>query len=155
MTQCHNHQHCIDDAISHAEAICLATATKLTPLRKQVLTLIWQSHKPLGAYDVIDMLAKACQRRIAPPTVYRSLEFLLELGLIHRIHSLNAYIGCPTPNKQHPSYFLICKQCHTVSESSDTQLKLQIDNLGTEAGFQIQNHWLEILGLCQNCQASV
>lgn len=152
MTQCHNHQHCIDDALHHARNICQQAGVKLTPLREQVLMLIWQSHKPLGAYDIIDMLATVSNRRIAPPTVYRTLEFLLELGVIHRINSLNAYIGCPTPNTEHPGYFLICKQCHTVNESNDEKLLQQITRLGHDANFQIQKQWLEVLGLCQHCQ---
>lgn len=152
MTSCHNHQHCIEDALKQAHAICVDAKVRLTPLREQVLTLIWQNHKPLGAYDVIDMLAKVSERRIAPPTVYRALDFLLDIGIIHRINSLNAYIGCPSPADKHPSYFLICTQCHGASESNDPQLRAHVDQLGENAGFMIEKQWLEILGICRNCQ---
>ncbi len=152
MSTCHNHQHCIDDALTNARQICEQAQLRLTPLREQVLQLIWQSHKPLGAYQLIDMLAEVSERRIAPPTVYRALDFLLDIGLIHRINSLNAYIGCPSPDIGHPSYFLICTQCETASEHQEVSLGKEIDALGTKAGFTIEKQWLEVLGICNECR---
>jgi Fur family transcriptional regulator, zinc uptake regulator len=154
MTTCHNHQHCINDALKNARLLCQQQGAKLTPLREQVLRLIWQSHQLLGAYDLIDMLAAASERRVAPPTVYRALDFLLGLGMIHRINALNAYIGCPEPARKHPSYFLICTQCHTAKECNKDSLNQQIVQLGDEAGFVIQDQWLEVLGTCQACLSS-
>lgn len=136
----------------NAREACLQKGVRFTALREQVLALVWQSHKPLGAYDLIDMLAEVSHRRIAPPTVYRALDFLLDIGAIHKINSLNAYIGCPSPNAEHPSYFLICTQCHTASECNDTKLKNQIEQLGKEQQFSIEKQWLEVLGVCQACR---
>jgi len=45
--------------------------------------------KPVGAYEIMDHLAKLKGRTIAPPTVYRALDFLIENGLIHRIERMN------------------------------------------------------------------
>jgi Fur family zinc uptake transcriptional regulator len=154
MNSCHNHQHCINDALKNAQAICMAANVKLTPLREQVLSLIWQNHKLLGAYDLIDLLAEASGRRIAPPTVYRALDFLLGIGIIHRINSLNAYIGCPSPTTKHPSYFLICTQCQTASECNEPSLSQHIEQLGIDKGFSIQQQWLEVLGICSECRAT-
>lgn len=152
MSSCQNHKHCINDALESAHKICIDRKLRLTALREQVLRLIWQSHQPLGAYDLLDMLANASSRRVAPPTVYRALEFLLDVGLIHRINSLNAYIGCPSPSTEHPSYFLICTQCKMASECNSSDLSLHIESLGKEQGFMIQKQWLEVLGLCQECR---
>jgi Fur family transcriptional regulator, zinc uptake regulator len=152
MSNCQNHKHCINDALESAQKICTDRKLRLTALREQVLRLIWQSHQPLGAYDLLDMLANASERRVAPPTVYRALEFLLDVGLIHRINSLNAYIGCPSPSTEHPSYFLICTECKTASECDNSRLSQYIESLGKEEGFTIQQQWLEVLGLCNDCQ---
>lgn len=151
MTQCHNHQHCIETALTDAEAACKKSGQRLTPLRKQVLELVWQSHQPLGAYELIDMLSAASQRRIAPPTIYRALEFLIEAGLIHRINALNAYIGCTSPSEKHPSYFFICTECNMASEVNNKEIEQQITQAGAQEGFRIQQQWLEVLGICQNC----
>ncbi|ODS24024.1 Fur family transcriptional regulator [Candidatus Endobugula sertula] len=152
MSQCKNHQHCIDTAISNALLACQEANVRLTPLREQLLKLIWKSHQPLGAYDLIEMLAEVSERCIAPPTVYRTLNFLLNVGLIHRINSLNAFIGCTDPSTRHPSYFLICTECQTATECHNDSLRQQVSHIGTQTGFRIQQQWLEVLGLCQNCQ---
>lgn len=154
MNTCHNHQHCIDDALESARTICAKKGVRLTPLREQVLSLVWQSHKILGAYDLISMLTEISERRVAPPTIYRALDFLLDIGMIHRINSLNAYIGCPSPSTKHPSYFLICTQCQTASECHQPSLNQQIEDIGTSEGFMIQKQWLEVLGICHACQSS-
>ena len=125
---------------------------RLTSLREQVLELVWQSHKPLGAYALMDMLAQASTRRVAPPTVYRALDFLLEEGLIHRINSLNAFIGCPSPSQKHQSHFLICQNCNVAVELDNTQLNQSILGAAQDAGFTLASHSVEINGLCPSCQ---
>jgi Fur family zinc uptake transcriptional regulator len=154
MTDSHNHQACIDNALLTAERICEERDARLTQLRRQVLRLVWQSHKPLGAYTLMDMLAEAAQRRVAPPTVYRALDFLLDLGLIHRINSLNAYIGCTSPAAHSGSptnYFFICSQCHNTQEVIDDQLSQDIIKAGHALAFSSQQQWLEVTGLCKQC----
>ena len=61
----HDHGHCISDALSEARQICAKRGVRLTELRAQVLEFIWQSHKPLGAYTLMEMLAQASTRRVA------------------------------------------------------------------------------------------
>ena len=90
----HDHSRCVSHALAEAEAICARQGLRLTALRKRVLELVWASHKPLGAYDILGVLSDEDGRRAAPPTVYRALDFLLENGLVHRIASLNAFVGC-------------------------------------------------------------
>lgn len=151
----HNHSHCISDALIAARALCEARGVRLTSLREQVLELVWQSHKPLGAYRLIEMLAQASTRRIAPPTVYRTLDFLIEEGLIHRINSLNAFIGCPSPTRQHQSQFLICTGCGVAVELESTPLNQALAVAADQAGFLMASHSVEISGLCPSCQGNL
>ena len=72
--------------------LCAARAQRLTPMRRQVLEALLASHKPLGAYEIIERLAD--KRRPAPITVYRALDFLRDNGLVHRIESRNAFVAC-------------------------------------------------------------
>jgi Fur family transcriptional regulator, zinc uptake regulator len=148
----HNHVHCISDAINAARQLCEERGVRLTSLREQVLELVWQSHKPLGAYTLMDMLAQASTRRVAPPTVYRALDFLLEEGLIHRINSLNAYIGCPSPTQKHQSHFLICQGCSVAVELDNAQINQAVVDAAAAAGFTLTSHTIEINGLCPSCQ---
>ena len=148
----HNHNRCISDALAAARVLCDARGVRLTSLREQVLELVWQSHKPLGAYTLIEMLAQASTRRIAPPTVYRTLDFLMEEGLIHRINSLNAFIGCPSPTQKHHSQFLICTRCGVAVELNSAPLSQALAMAADQAGFRIATHSVEISGLCPSCQ---
>lgn len=153
----HDHTRCIDTALATAKRLCAERGARLTPLREQVLNLVWQSHKPLGAYAILELLAQQEDnrpRRLAPPTVYRALEFLLEHGLVHRINSLNAFIGCQQPRAHHQSYFLICRQCETAVEIFDENIAAALHNAASRARFREGGAFVEITGLCPACSAA-
>lgn len=146
----HNHDTCLDEALRVAEESCASRGLRLTPLRRQVLELIWQTHKPQGAYDVLAGLERR-GRRPAPPTAYRALEFLERAGLIHRIESLNAYVGCADPKRHHFGQFFICDRCAAVAEVRDPSLTRKLSRNADELGFTPRDQTVEIRGLCQEC----
>jgi Fur family zinc uptake transcriptional regulator len=149
----HNHQHCVSDALQIAIRLCDERGVRLTPLRQQVLELIWQSHKPLGAYALIDLLAAQATRQVAPPTVYRALDFLLEQKLIHRIAALNAFIGCVHPSHSHASHFLLCDDCGRAEEIHSRHVNDSIQQAASDSGFTVVTQALEVFGLCPDCRA--
>jgi Fur family zinc uptake transcriptional regulator len=146
----HDHASCIEDALSEAEAICAERGARLTDLRRRVLELVWTSHEPVGAYGILSSLG-GDGRRAAPPTVYRALEFLLEQGLIHRIESLNAFIGCPSPKAPHSGQFLLCTACGTATEITDGAIQAAVTEAAGRIGFRTGHVTLEIKGLCRHC----
>ncbi|ROR98969.1 Fur family zinc uptake transcriptional regulator [Sinobacterium caligoides] len=153
----HNHQHCIHDALAEAKALCEQRKLRLTSLREQVLTLLWGSHKPLGAYALLEMMQQAQQaagihKTLAPATVYRALDFLVDEGLAHRITSLNAFIGCCSPSSGHSSHFFICSQCENAIEITSAPISQAIASCASEASFQVHSESVEVLGVCQQCQ---
>jgi Fur family zinc uptake transcriptional regulator len=147
----HNHAQCVSAALAAAAALCEREGQRLTPLRQRVLELVWSSHQPIGAYAILDQL-KSDGRSAAPPTVYRALEFLLERGLVHRIESLNAFIGCPEPGAEHPVQFLICRSCGTTAEIDDRRVADAIGKSASERGFTVERRVIEVSGLCLHCQ---
>ncbi|NQV48330.1 MAG: transcriptional repressor [Rhodospirillaceae bacterium] len=147
----HDHGHCIEQALDWAAAKSTRRGVRLTPIRRRVFELVWQSHRPVGAYDILEIL-KGEKRNAQPPTVYRALDFLIELGLIHRIESLNAYIGCSDPQLAHPSQFLICRDCGIAAEISDKRIDGAIAALAEETGFVTGKRTLEVEGQCPNCR---
>ncbi|WP_339080524.1 Fur family transcriptional regulator [Pseudomonas sp. TMP9] len=148
----HDHSHCVSHALAEAESICTRQGLRLTVLRKRVLELVWQSHKPLGAYDILGVLSEADGRRAAPPTVYRALDFLLENGLVHRIASLNAFVGCSHPEHAHQGQFLICQGCNAAIELEQTTISNAIVNAAAEVGFAVESQMVEVVGLCAGCR---
>ena len=148
----HDHQRCVNAALLRAEALCVERDLRLTPIRKAILALIWQHHKPIGAYDIVEQLSGRQGKRIQAPTVYRAIEFLLSLGLIHRIASLNAYMGCPFPGSEHSDIFLICRECQTTVECSAESVNEVIAAMVSKSGFRMDSQSVEIMGHCPNCQ---
>jgi Fur family zinc uptake transcriptional regulator len=146
----HDHQVCIAEALTAAEDVCRRRGARLTTLRRLILELVWSHHQPVGAYDLLDALRRD-RRRAAPPTVYRALEFLIDNGLIHRIESLNAYVGCGGPSMAHSGQFLICRDCQSVAELDDPAIETAIGARATALGFQVLDQTVEVLGLCPEC----
>lgn len=132
---------------------------RLTDLRRQVLALIWDSHAPIGAYDLIDKLSRARSDegdgpRVAPPTVYRALDFLMDHGLVHRIESQNAFVGCAEPERPHRGYFLICDTCGAAHELAGGALDRELRNSADNLDFQVRRITIEVAGLCADCRTS-
>lgn len=148
----HDHSHCVHNALTEADAICERAGLRLTALRRRVLELVWQSHKPLGAYDILGVLTEQDGRRAAPPTVYRALDFLLENGLVHRIASLNAFVGCNHPAHAHQGQFLICRTCNAAIELSTDSISEAIVAGAATVGFTVESQTVEVVGVCSGCQ---
>ncbi|MEN7341484.1 MAG: Fur family transcriptional regulator [Pseudomonadota bacterium] len=148
----HDHNQCVNEALEKAEQVCSERGLRLTALRKRVLELVWGSHKPVGAYDVLDALSSD-GKKAAPPTVYRALEFLMEAGLVHRLDSLNAFIGCPDPRHPHSAQFLICRTCQSVIELDASNIDAAISAAANAEGFSAEEQMLEVQGVCRECLA--
>ncbi len=148
----HDHGRCTADAMSHAERVCVRRAQKFTPIRRQVLQALLSSHRPLGAYEVIDELAKSIPRP-APITVYRALDFLLAHRFAHRIESRNAYVACDrgADCAGETALFLLCDKCGAAGEASSAGLHKIIAEVTAEVGFTPSAPVVEIRGLCANC----
>jgi len=145
-----DHQCCINEALQKAEQLCQQQNKRFTAIRRHVLELVWRQHKPIGAYEVLELMQQ--ENRTAPPTVYRALEFLQQLGLVHRIESLNAYVGCAHPEKPHNGQFLICEACHSLAELDIPEISSAIEKSAAGTGFQTGRQTVEIMGLCPSCR---
>ncbi len=149
----HDHTSCAADALRVAETLCRERKSRLTDIRRQVLKMVWASHVPIGAYDILSRL-NAGGGRVAPMAVYRALDFLMENGLVHRIASLNAFTGCALPGQHHLAQFLICHGCGNVAELESMEVKRALSRAVAERGFAVEGQIVEISGLCPHCQAS-
>jgi len=150
----HDHQQCVSKALGTAEHLCLLRGVQLTPIRHQVLELIWSSHKAVKAYDLLDLI-KPLQQAAKPATIYRALDFLIEQGLIHRVESLNAFVGCRCSDQQHEQLLLICSQCQEVEERSAADVMKTLAQEAEQAGFVIHSKAVEIHGVCGKCARKV
>ncbi|WP_086653354.1 Fur family transcriptional regulator [Acetobacter malorum] len=156
--------------LDRADALCSRQGGRMTQQRREILGLILDAKTPVGAYDLLEKI-KTPDRRPAPPTVYRALDFLLEHGLIHRIERLSAFVPCthllhdaPGHNPDHchdhdhdtclhTAQFLICKSCKSVTEIADSSLLTTLRGICREQDFVMQGASIEVVGLCADCAA--
>jgi Fur family transcriptional regulator, zinc uptake regulator len=162
----HDHERCTADALAHAEKLCAGRSQRLTPIRRQVLEVLLESHKPLGAYEIMDRAALSGARpapsagklapsagRLAPITIYRALDFLRDNGLVHRIESRNAFIACVNNHATGDLVvFLICEHCGAVGEASSAAVADQLKAAARAAGFTPKAPVIEIGGVCAHCR---
>lgn len=159
--------HDVIDRLTAAKEQCRMSGARFTPLRQQIYQLVLAANKPVGAYDLITQLqqmrlsepelkdaapANQTPKNVAPPTVYRSLEFLLSEGLIHQLTSINAYVPCCHPRAQHTAAFLICDQCQRVQECSSLPVQEMMSFAEQDVGFIVARSVIELSGRCQSCQ---
>jgi Fur family transcriptional regulator, zinc uptake regulator len=147
----HDHADCRAAAIHSAERLCARRGARLTEIRRRVLELVWRSHQPVGAYSILERLGRE-RGRVAPPTVYRALDFLIVHGLVHRIASLNAFIGCAHPGRDHIGQFLVCSGCGSAAELDDRRIDQAIRTGAEAAGFSVERPVIELAGRCPNCR---
>lgn len=159
---CHVHNLDIDARMQEAQMLCQTHGGRFTALRQDIYRLILQAGKPLGAYDLINALQqkrnnetqpKQKNHNIAPPTIYRSLDFLLSFGLIHQLNSLNAYVPCCHPRQTHMAAFLICQICQNVQELSTLPIDELINYSQQKAHFLVKKSMIELTGICHDCRA--
>ena len=147
-----HHVHGAGAYVRAVEAACAARGLRLTPLRAQVLGLVAAADRPVKAYDLLEQM-KTATGNAAPPTVYRALDFLLEQGFIHRLASINAYVGCHHPNVRHSVPFLICDGCQAAIELEDERIAGLLEERALALGFETRAQTLEVHGLCAACRS--
>lgn len=139
------------DVIQQAQMICAEKKERLTQPRLEVLKIISQSQKPLGAYEILNKLEAALDSP-KPPTVYRAIDFWVQMGFIHRIESLNAYVLCHAHHPHQGAQFMICDDCGTVMEVHLDEVMQFLQHPLSKNSF-IPLRWnLEIHGQCSSCR---
>ncbi|MDP1772836.1 MAG: transcriptional repressor [Methylobacter sp.] len=146
----HDHKKCVSEALGTAAQLCVVRGVQLTPIRQQVLELIWESHKAVKAYELLDRI-KPLMDAAKPATIYRALDFLIEQGLIHRVESLNAFVGCNSSAHQHEQLLLICNNCQEVEERAAPEVMQALSQEIKQADFTVHSKAIEIHGVCVKC----
>ena len=148
--QAHSHPATPDWAEQVRQA-CARRGLQLTGPRAGVVAVIAEHSAPLGAYAIIEALARRENKSIAPPTVYRALDFLIEHGFLHRIESRNVFAPCAHLDHDHRGVLLSCQTCGRSVEIEDEGVGAAIDRAALSAGFVAKGRVIEVAGLCEEC----
>jgi Fur family zinc uptake transcriptional regulator len=150
----HNHASCLNLALERAQRAFSAKGSRLTELRQQVLAEMAGSHKAIGAYEVMDRLARK-GTRVAPISIYRAIDALLEAGVIHRLETRNAFFACHARHApERTQLILSCERCRRVAELPGDSVLNAIETAVTGAGFQTRRTVAEVSGVCADCQST-
>jgi Fur family zinc uptake transcriptional regulator len=144
-------RHSPRERVALAVSICERRGVQLTELRRRILELLWASGRPSGAYELVEAVTRTDSRPVGPPTVYRALEFLMAQGFVSRIESLNAYVPCVHPERDHDCLFFICSRCRASVELEDPRIGGLLAEDAAVLGFVAMRRTVEVEGVCAQC----
>lgn len=150
----HDHKKCRSSGLADVRAVCSEEGLRLTQIRERVLEILLESHKGLGAYEILERL-KVGGLRHQPPVVYRALDFLVANGFAHKLERMNAFAACSQPIVGHEPMFLICQDCKNVAETNIGTLGGAIDRGASKMGFEVTSRVVEVLGRCPACSVGI
>ena len=139
----------VEAFLEQAELLAERKGQRLTKIRRKVLRLLLESTEPSTAYDLLANLDGEGSAK--PPTVYRALDFLQEVGLAHKIESLNAYVACGHASHKHSAVFLICDECGAAEELHAVATTEALRSETEGAGFRMHHAVIEVRGICRAC----
>jgi Fur family zinc uptake transcriptional regulator len=122
----------------------------LTKNQSLVLEALRKAKHPVGAYELLDQLRERGLK--APLQIYRTLDQLIELKIVHRLESLNAWTLCCDAEHDSTPVFAICNDCGNVKEYFDETLSSNIANISKQSGFVADRSIIEIHGRCDQCE---
>jgi len=140
-------------AVLHrAQQLCADAGERLTPARINAYAELFSQTKPMSAYELLALMEQREGRKLAPLTVYRQLDFLVRVGLIHRLSSAQAYVACKHPDHAHDSLYLVCSSCGKADELESESLAALLGKAAKSRGFRAAKPIVEVPGLCQSCK---
>lgn len=142
--------------IKRAQEICKKEGVKLTPKRANVLSALVQANQAMSAYELAEQYRELYEQSIPAMSVYRILDFLAEVSLVHKLTSANKYIACSHISCHHEHQvpqFLICETCNSVTEIGvKSSVISELTASVAKTGFNLTTNQLELKGFCRNCQ---
>ena len=123
---------------------------RLTGARRAVVEIVAASQRALTPVEVYDA-ARDQYPALGLVTVYRTLEKLEELGLIQRVHQPQGCQAFITAGSGH-QHLLLCSKCGRTTLFEGDDLNQFIKSVARKTGYQINEHWLQLFGLCENCK---
>ena len=124
----------------------------LTRNQSLVFEALRKAKHPVGAYALLDQLREHGLR--APLQIYRTLDQLIELKIVHRLESLNAWTLCCDAEHDSTPVFAICNDCGNVNEYFDENLSNNIAKISRRRGFAADRSIIEIHGRCNECETN-
>ncbi|MBS0251149.1 MAG: transcriptional repressor [Proteobacteria bacterium] len=119
---------------------------------KVILAALKLMRRPVSAYEIQASLSD--RFHLAPPTIYRALDMLMDEGLVHKIQSLNAFVACRHVGHADRTAFAICTECGSVMEICGSGIDAILESCSHQLGFELHESNVELHGACKKCSTS-
>lgn len=153
----HEHHHrppSAAAALRRAQQVCDRAGERLTPARQGAYIALLAQGKPVSAYELLAVLEEREGRKLAPLTVYRVLDFLTRVGLVHKLESKHTFVACEHPEDPHQGLYLVCSDCGRADEVDADAVELLVRKAAKGRGFVPERQIVEVQGLCHDCASS-
>lgn len=143
------------ETLERARSAFEQAGLRLTPLRARVLEEIAASHSAVGAYEVLERLSRS-GKRLAPISVYRAIDALVEAGLVHKLETQNAFFACHSTHPRERAHLVLaCDLCGTVAEVAGTTAFAAIMAAAEAIDFNVGHVVVEVRGTCRHCRDGI
>ncbi len=129
-------------------ALCARKGVRLTALRERAVEALADAGRPVKAYDLLPALGEGAVPA-KPATAYRALEFLEDLGLVHKVAGINAFVLCAHGGGAHVTTLYVCEKCGAADERAEKAAPQS----AAPAGFKVERSVVEHYGVCAACGA--
>ena len=117
---------------------------------QQALNVLKKYSKGLTAYGLLNELQKS--RNVKPMTVYRSLNSLKKMGVVHKSNHSKTFFVCNSSHKdKHNPAVAVCKKCEKTEELNPNIFSKLFNNIKTKEKYNFSNFEIEISTICQKC----
>ena len=125
---------------------------RVTEPRRAVAELVASR---VGPFTAADLVAEARERRLGlgRATVFRALDLLTELRIVERLDlpsGGHAYVACEPVHHHH----VVCTRCGRTAEVEDRGMSAIADEAGRRSGYRVDEHRLQLFGVCPTCLES-
>ncbi|MDY7040215.1 MAG: Fur family transcriptional regulator [Chloroflexota bacterium] len=124
---------------------------RITGPRRAIMQVFMRSDLPLSPQEILER-AQTTYHKLGLVTVYRTLNLLMKLNLIRRVHRDNGCHGYVATSPGH-CHALICRHCgRAVEFPGEDDLHVLIERVEARTGYRVDDHLLQLHGLCAACQ---
>lgn len=124
---------------------------KKTPKRILIYQLLEKYDYPVTAEEIHLDSYRLCPKPIDLSTVYRTLNTFAEVKLVRReVNDEKKNIYSILPENDH--HILVCVECNKRVHIDGCPYHEVNEEIEKKTGFHIEDHNIEIYGLCPDCQ---
>ena len=135
------------DYLERAKVMAKESGSRLTAIREHVYMSLLRADQPMKAYDILETLQGVGAQK--PPTVYRALDWLMEMGLVTRISTVSKFVATPMDQARDSIAYLLCRECGQAEIIDIGPVGQTLRASASEKGFQGGETVIEMMGLCE------